>query len=461
MKSSIGLFFMIDSWIPKLKNIRRWGQCGNSKYWLISVLTGILGLSPVPAIASSVEINNVLLRSKEVTLRVQVLNDDRSPNGSLKRENFLVTTTNSKGQQSALKNREIQVVQPENQQNPDPTYLVILLDMSGSMSRNDPGSDQSKLKAAVEGIRAFIQEAHNENLPVQISLVPFGDPGKGNCNYYYAVNPEVIQANFLDVRDNYLELDKKLESYSTVDVCALTNIYEPLGEAVKYLGESEQLLNDDNQEIYQRLSVILLSDGFHVVDRHNEVEQFNTLLNVLDTYPHVEIHALAYGESLKDLRDRTACPVRDDELSVDTVRSQCVIYENGKNRISNFIVDEARLAEITQNRGIFRLSENAEQVKTDLIQFLTALRAYEITFAQPYADRATKHETAIILQTLNNQKLDGISSEKITYRMPNLNFSTLSLIERLSILGGTIILGFTGIGLFSTWSKDLKKRADY
>ncbi|MDJ0579198.1 MAG: VWA domain-containing protein [Crocosphaera sp.] len=423
----------------------------------------LLGLTPLSALANKVEITRQYIVDNEVVLRFKVVNDERVPLQGLKAEDFVVETTDKNGKPIQVSPDDMQLISSE-QTKPDPSYLIVLLDMSGSMKHPDLGGTV-KLKGATNGLQDFLTQIQEEKLPVQIALVPFGIGEK--CANTYPVTDRVIGNKFESAP--YTKTKNKLTELAKVEVCAATNIYQPLSEAIRYLSNSENIENlanqntdspnpqksPDKEAIPPRLGVILFSDGFDVF-RSNENQRFNDLKALMEKYPEISVHTMGYGERLYQLRDRTNCSVSGNNPTVDSVLKNCKLYDQSKNIIDQFIVDEPRLKEIADITlaGIHRFPGDPREVIKSLRTFLTTLREYEIRFQQPDGDRGSQHTTYVVLDS-DSRGLDNIESQKVTYRMNNYVYESLPLAQRLRILAATVILGSGGYLGFLQWSKFL------
>ncbi|MFB8796644.1 MAG: vWA domain-containing protein [Microcoleus sp.] len=310
----------------------------------------LMALWSQPVLASSVEIVRWSTQCDNVKLRVKAVDDSNVPIQGLKAKDFQFKTTNAQGQQITLKPSQINFI-PSQQSQPDPAYLVMLLDMSGSMKNQDLAG-KKKQEEAVKAVREVIRDIRAEKMPVQIALIPFGEAGK-YCKQGFKVDADEISRRLVKVTDN--QLDEQLNTLAAIEVCAATIIYEPLAETVKFLGESNfpsPTKDMMGQPLPPRFAVILLSDGYDV-SRSNEKERFQNLIEVLHQYPQVTVHAMGYGEKLRQLRDRSNCSLSDSQLTVDNISAVCRLP--GKD-INEFIVDESRLNEIAQaTGGIYRL----------------------------------------------------------------------------------------------------------
>ncbi len=405
---------------------------------------------PVLANSNTVEIIRDNSEQDDVTLKVRVVNDQRIPIRGLTVENFEVKTTLPNGQEVVLKEPDIQLIPPEETQ-PDPTYLVILLDMSGSMKHEDD-SGIIKLTGAINGVQAFLEAIETQNLPVKVALVPFGE----GCNNSYPVTQEIIRES-LESRP-YLDTKSYLKKLANIDVCAATNLYQPLTEAVEFLG-TDNRFQPDVSGVIPRLGVILFTDGFDAdPNRDREETRFQDLKNTLEQQNHVTVHTMGYGESLSEVYNRADCDynLSGEKLTVNNLLQWCRFI--GKD-IREFIVDQDRLQDIAQTTGgISLFPENAQQVIDSLKTFLTTLREYEITYEQPNAEKAGSYKTQVIVNSETHQ-LEELPSNPTTVRLKNFSYQPLSWWEHLLFLIITIIIGLVGINQFEQWSQNLKQQA--
>ncbi|MEL4895964.1 vWA domain-containing protein [Crocosphaera sp. Alani8] len=385
-------------------------------------------------------------------MKVRVVNNERIPIRGLTTEDFEVKTTFSNGQEEILKQPDIKLIPPEKSK-PDPTYLVILLDMSGSMRHKDD-SGTKKLRGAVNGIQAFLENIEAQNLPVEIALVPFGE----GCDKSYRVTQEIINENL--EQSPYRGTKSYLKNLAKVEVCASTNLYQPVTEAVEFLGNDERF-QADSSGIVPRLGVILFTDGFDAdPNRKREERRFQELITTLGDYSsQVTIHTMGYGESLSTVYNRATCiySLSGDSLTVNNLLKWCRI--RGKD-IREFIIDRDRLQEIAQATpgGIYRFPENAQAVMDSLNTFLTTLREYEITYQQPNAEKAGSYQTEVVVNS-ETYGLSNLVSNTKTIRLKNFSYQPLSWWEHSLLLGVTIIIGSVGINKFNQWSKKLKADA--
>jgi hypothetical protein len=403
--------------------------------------------------ANSVKILRAITDHDRVTLKVQVRDHRDLLVPGLQANNFTVLTRAAN--QTEFKYRLTPpkiTITPPDKVKPDPAYLVILLDMSGSMDNRDE-SQQVKLQGAIKGIQKFITTIETEKLPVEIALVPFGE----GCAHSYPVNQAVIQ-KYLEAYP-YKTTKTRLSELAHVDVCASTNLYQPLDEAVKFLTTSERF-QQNSWGLPPRLSVILFTDGFDAdPDRNKEEQRFQSTRALLALSPHVTVHTMGYGESLTRLRARAQCAqeLHSRPLTVDTLLTYCQL-PLGED-IREFIVDRSRLTAIAKETGgIARFPRSAEEVSQGLREFLTALREYEISYPQPTADRLTIHQAKVIVNA-PGRGMSSLISAPIEFQMPNYLYHSLSIWERLAIFLGTLVATVFGVRRFNAWSHQLKEES--
>ncbi|NET58608.1 MAG: VWA domain-containing protein [Symploca sp. SIO2E6] len=423
-------------------------------------------LLPLPSLATPrIEISPRRPENGLVNLRVKVLNEDNVPIEGLKKEDFQIYTakTNS-GDSKPQPISQFILLKPEQLSKPDPGRIVILLDMSGSMAEND-ASGVKKLDGAIAGIRNFIEWVRQAKIPAQIALVPFGEATKPECAY--DVTQSIIEKRLLDATDP--KLDEQVNQLAGSSPCAATNLYDPVAEAVEFLGNSPNTLEPASnlttaEEVPPRLTVILFSDGYHTRNRRfSEKKDFADLSKVLQQNPEVRVNTLGYGESLEKLRDRASnCPFRDEQLSevgaVDLIRRQCRLP--GGADITRFIVDSPRLRQIAKlTSGISEFPSSAEETVMSLETFFKTLREYEIQYRQPGAEPADKYKAIVEVNSPSRQL--KIASDPTTVTIPNFVYHRLRLFpDRFLILLGTLVaLGVTVWG-FSNWSYKLKQDAE-
>lgn len=434
------LFSMIDFSIHKLK--------------LIAFV--LLGLLPFPVMANTIDISRSSTESDRVTLRFRVFDHNNIPIQGLNRQDMQILSTDSRGKPVKPSTIKFDLIPPERQSQPDPAYVAILLDMSGSMQHNDSGGTK-KLTGAIQAIEQFIEQAKNNKIPVKISLVPFGYKGGNQCAHLYEVTQQTIaqKSPFHDITNDNLKT--QLKELANIPVCASTNLHLPLQAAANYLkNEFANITSNVNPETQPRLAIILLSDGYDSTKQ----EQIQKLTNFLQQSPPVTVHSLGYGESLSQLRDRAQCTILippNDQLTADTVSKYCRLSQR---EIREFIIDENLLKNIaTATGGIYKLSANANEIAKSLTDFLTTLREYQLIYKQPGADRATIHQTKIQINS-PTRRINKLTSNPQTIRISNFHYQQISLLQRINILALTTTLASIGTLTYIKWSHHLKQQAE-
>lgn len=429
----------------------------------LAILTLLFGLLPLPAFANYKVQVSPRPGGEIITLKVQVLDENNVPIEDLRRSDFKIEA--AKVNQTLSVINRMGLIPPGEQLKPEPAYVVILLDMSGSMQEEDDNKVK-KIDGAISAIREYVKLVKDNNLPVSIALVPFGEGNISKCNY--EVNQQIIAKSFLLANDQ--ELEQKITDLSQSSTCSATNLYDPLKAAVQYLGKPDQFVqtgnnseldaNTDTPEIPPKVAVILLSDGYHNVNRDSEKRQFAEVEKVLKENSAVRVYTLGYGESLQHLRDRAEnCDITNYQLTqnnaVDLI-SKCQL--SGKS-ITNFIVDRPRLKQIAElGGGISQFPDNATDAVKSLETFFKALREYELQYKQPGAEPGELYQVKVTVNS-PNRKID-VSSEPEPFRIPNFSTELPLIPDRLIILTLTLAgLGGT-LWWFKGWSEQLKKEAE-
>ncbi len=438
----------------------------------LGIFAGVIALLPLPTLAAPrIEVTPRFPENGMVTLRVKVLSDNNVPIEGLNKQDFQIKTAEiNNGAEGATNGfsriTKFRLIDSGQLSKPDPAVIVILLDMSGSMAEKD-ASGVKKLNGAISAIRVFIKLVNDQKIPAQIALVPFGeDDEKPNCAYN--VSQKLIQKKLFKATDP--KLNEQVNQLAGSSPCAATNLYQPLAEAVQFLGNAQnysQPTNDSTVEepVPPRLAVILLSDGYHTHNsRRSEGPEFDSLTRVFEQNPQVRVNTLGYGESLESLRDRAIdCKVTDEQLSkpggVDLMEN-CRLLGGDKDFIRRFIVDQPRLSQMAElTSGISLFPKNANEAVRSLETFFKTLREYEIQYSQPGAEPADKYNVIVEVNSPTRQL--QIASEQTTVTIPAFAFSRLPLVpDRMYILLGTLgLLGGTVLS-FSRWSSHLKQDAD-
>ena len=338
---------------------------------------------------------------------------------------------------------------------PPPAFIIVLLDYSGSMQQKD-SQGTSKIEGALKAIKEFTTELGNrcpKNSTVEcptpkVSIVPFGDPGpacEGN-----PVNQKVLaQKIFLPA--NSFQLNDYLDSLAAQKPCASTNIYEPLSKSIQFLATDPSFsVPEDSKQPQPRLSVVLLSDGYH--NKPNEERDFNNLLALLKRNEKITVHTLGYGFTPAQLGQKYG-------LGRPAKRSD--IGKGDRKVPEEVFVDENRLAEIAKvTGGIAEFSPNSQAVAEKLKLFLNALLGeYEISYEQPNAEKekGSKHDVEVVVQSDLAAKVQSESaSYRIEFFWPSLPLNT-RIIMLLAVL---VAIGAGGVLPFWLWANHLKQEME-
>ncbi|MGI0483735.1 vWA domain-containing protein, partial [Geminocystis sp. CENA526] len=380
-----------------------------------------------------VDIVRTTVNDDQVTLRVKVMGEGDRPVIGLSHKDFALQVQGNKVEFDRRNWKS-----PEESE-PPPAWIIVLMDMSGSMLTLD-NSGKTKLEGAMEATTQFLSILAQRGGNTQVSIVPFGE-GSEKCEGYKVTKQELD--NFLSPND--VKLTNFLNYLASTKPCASTNLYQPLETAIKFLGNSEDSRfylteKQRNQgKLEPRLSIILVSDGYH--NAPNEAQDFARLLEQLEDYNNIIVHTLGYGLTPQQLAQKYKLPkpaTRDD-------------INKGKVPEEEF-VDEKRLAEIAQKTGgIAEFSGDAQDIAENLQLFLNALLGeYEITYTDPNPERGATNK--VIVEVMD------IKSEEKPYTIPVFG-RTLPLNIRLLIFFSTLIsLGLFGVLPFYLWGKMLKQK---
>lgn len=154
--NTIGLCSMIDSSIQKLKQPQ-----------LIALVATLIGLLPLPAVASSVDIYRWTTKGDRVTLRVKILDDERIPVQGLISQNFQVQTTDKDGNNVILKPNQIRLISPE--QSP---FLTTLREYE--ITYKQPGADRATKHSTTVKVNSSSRKINNiASDPKQITMGNF------------------------------------------------------------------------------------------------------------------------------------------------------------------------------------------------------------------------------------------------------------------------------------------------
>lgn len=434
-----------------------------------SLLIIVSYINPSFAQVKNVEIIEAIPERNEgkVTLRLKAYDQNNKPVMGLQKENFNLTVCPPKtdpktGECQTLNPIDINWKIPQPEELP-PAWVIVLLDFSGSMKRLDSSGEKTKLEGAIAAIRKFNQDLADKGENTRISIVPFGKGGK-NCPGNQVTKKELD--NFILAGNKKIEQSlKKLESQLD-NLCAATDIYEPLRQAVQFFGNSEDTRFNPrpNSNLSQpRRSIILLSDGYHSIygNRENEPEleaqDFEKLVFILKSYPNITVHTLGYGLTPQQLQQKYDLeqPPTIRDISVRGGKKSNNSEELTELAAEEF-VDQKRLQQIAGvTNGIAEFSGNAEDISISLTEFLEALfDEYQINYIQPInADRGSLHNVQVSLNLPDN----SVDSEQKPYVFPWVSRS-LPLLTRIIILLFTLALLLGGgVIPFLLWAKSIKR----
>ncbi len=162
-------------------------------------------------------VGNPSVQDDKVKLRIKVTDKNGRPATELKETDFSLVVDNEPVKLGAKDDWK-----GSTETTPPPTWIVVLLDYSGSMQQPD-SRGTTKLEGAIKAIAQFTEAIAQRGPNTQIAIVPFGDPGP-NC----AGNP--VNKDTLD--KFFPASDFKLVNYlsflAAQTPCASTNLYEPL-----------------------------------------------------------------------------------------------------------------------------------------------------------------------------------------------------------------------------------------
>ena len=421
-KNIIALSTTTAFWIPRLS------------LSLLLLLT--LACPSLARVKKAEIIGSPTFKDEKVTIRIKVNNQEDKPLMGLEDTNFKLTVDKQE-----VKFKPQDWKSPE-ETVPPPAWIIVLLDFSGSMNQVDSGGTK-KIVGAINAIRQFTKISSERGGNTQISIVPFGEAG-GKCPEL-PVNKETLD-KFLPAND--FKLQNNLDYLSSLSPCASTDLYEPLTTAVEFLAntkDSRFYLPENSSQPQPRLSIILLSDGYH--NALNEATDFAALTKLLQRKENITVHTLGYGLTPQELgvKYKLGRPATRADLN--------------KRKVPEAeFVDQQRLAEIAKlTGGIAEFSGNAERIAENLQLFLNALLGeYEITFTQPNAERGSKHKVQV---KVSSQDGKAKESQIIEYIMPVFGRSLPLGVRLIMVISVLCIVMIFGIVPFHYWGKYLKAEA--
>ena len=428
---------------------------------LLIATLGILLITPISQAQDSLvnvkkaEIIRQNEEQGEVTLRVKVTGDDKKPIMGLKKEDFQlkVVDTNAK--------KLVSPFEPDNgysdisfkfktpqEATPPPAYILVLLDMSGSMAcstdlnskevcHNNITKGKRKLDAAISALQTFIDNAQKRGGNTNIAIVPFGFNGE-----YQPIRKIDELDKFYNVSD--AKVRNALDNLALKTPRDATNIYHSLEKSVEFLtnaGDKRFYPVDDQGnplEPKPRLAVILLTDGFdtdpeYKNNRQKQSETLNTLKQKLRDNDQLTIHTLGYGLTPNALRQKYA----GQSISQADYEKEYLDVDGLK-----------QISQVTPN-GIFAISGKEDDITKALATFLDSiLGEYEITYQHPNPQRARVYQVSTIA--------DKISSKPEEYRVTVFG-RIVSLPTYLSSVGLIAMLAGCWFIPYTLWKKKLQE----
>jgi von Willebrand factor type A domain len=410
----IGLSTTIASWILKLSL-----PC-------LAILAGDLR---VLAASGTVEIvGTPVVSNDQVTIRVKVKAEDGKPVLDLRNDNFQLHVD---GQPVKFRPKDWKSSQ---EATPPPAWIVFLLDYSGSMNSTD-AKGKTKLAGSIESIRAFIKSTAKRGGDTRVAIVPFGEDDKDTCNK--PVTSKEIDRFFVA---GDFKLENQIQNLAADKPCAATNIYEPVSSVVKFFTnpKDSRFVLDDNNSIKPRMSIVLLSDGYH--NKPNEDADFKQLLALLDDNKEsLVIHTLGYGLTPEQLGQKYG-------LNRAAIRKD---IGTGPGKIpEGEFVDQDRLDKIAAaTGGISAFSPDSKAVTEKLDLFLNA---------EPNPERGSKHQVTV---KVLRDKIPTVTSAFKDYTINVFGRSVPLQTRIIMMVGLMLLLSLGGILPFWLWGKQLRQEA--
>lgn len=354
----------------------------------------------------------------EAVIQFKVI-DDKNRLKVLDKKDISSVTSNGESVET------FKLIKPEDS-SPDPSRIIILLDMSGSMKLKD-SSGQVRGLAALQAIRSFIDYLKSNNYPSQVAVVPFAADGN-SCgggylpppvdnvalSKFYSPNSETLNTEISNLENTFKPDNRNLP-------CGGTDIRNPVKNAVEYLKNNYlPLVDSENieEESIERLGIILVSDGVDNIlsasksKKDRELSQLETLL---ESNIDITLHTLGYGE----------------EGSIDIEVLQRLANASG---------------------GVNLFSANATEINKALKIFLESLLGkYEIRYKPTSIKQYELEKVGITVAGISESKEEE-------FRIQNI--PSLPLRTRIWILTGTLVFcGIFGLVPFLGWRWWLEREA--
>jgi hypothetical protein len=462
---------------------------------LMIVTSGILLISDMVQ-AKTTDIISYREEQNKVTLRLKVTDSEKKPIITLKKEDFKLQVTDMTNNKlvapsdtdKGYSDIPFKFKNPLEAE-PPPAYILVLLDMSGSMNCSTDLDSKGvcnkavpkgkrKLDAALSALTTFIEEAKKRGGNTNVAIIPFGY----GCTYKPIKNLE-------DFNKLYSVSDSKTTAAITnlqkQTPCAATNIYDTLGKAVEFFTNppTDELKNkfypfDEKKgepiEPKPRLAVILLSDGFDTqYDSRDEKKarqlqktKLEEIKGKLGDNPQITIHTLGYGLNAEQLQKKFGTS-QWSEINRQPSK------DNGKIKSGKIPSNEyldvyglEQISKITPN-GLFAISGNSEEIASSLRLFLDAiLGEYEVTYTHPNPQRGRLYKTSVTADNISSEATECKQSdiekknqcEKsrfIEYRGVNFGRTASSSIWGISA-GLLLISGIVWFSFYWGWRKKIE-----
>lgn len=424
---------------------------------LLLTALGILLIAPISQAQDSLvnvkktEIIRQNEQQGEVTLRVKVTGDEKKPIMGLKKEDFDLTVvdTNTKkivspfDPDNSYSDIPFKFKTPQ-EATPPPAYILVLLDMSGSMKcstdlssketcNNNIPKGKRKLDVAVSALQTFIDEAQKRGGNTNIAVVPFGY----GCDYQPIRKTDELD-KFYNVSD--AKVKNALNNLALKNPCDATNIYHSLEKSIEFLtnaGDKRFYPVDDKGnplEPKPRLAVILLTDGFdtdpeYKRNRDKQKQTLEEFKKKLRDNDQLTIHTLGYGLPFNALRKKYAgrSIPENEYLDVDGLR---------------------KISQVTPN-GIFAISGKEDEISKALSTFLDSiLGEYEITYQHPNPQRARVYQVSTVA--------DKVVSQPEEYRVTVFG-RTVSVPTYFGSVGLIAMLAGCWFIPYTLWKKKLQE----
>jgi hypothetical protein len=383
-------------------------------------------------------VGNPTVNDDRVTVRIKVTGEEERPVMGLIDTDFWLIVDD---QEVTFRSKDWK--SPE-EAVPPPAWIIVLLDFSGSMKKPDSRGTK-KIEGAINAVREFTKVLGDRGGNTQVAIVPFGEPGL-TCKGY-PVNLETLDKFF---HANDVKLENNLDYLASRTPCASTNLYEPLNRAVRFLANTDDprfYVPEDSQQPQPRLSIILLSDGYH--NKANEEQDFRTLSALLRKNENITVHTLGYGLTSKQLGQKY-------QLGRPATRAD---IGKGKGKVpEEEFVDQKRLAEIAQlTGGIAEFSGDAQAIAENLQLFLNALLGeYEITYTEPNPERGSKHDVRVLVESADGST---VKSQPKSYIITVFGRSLPWQTRLTMLLCVFLVIGVGGVVPFYFWGQHLKREA--